>query len=148
MYVAKEESGGGAHISVSVGNRFPVTDVSYGKWVLAYASEAERERLLADGLRQVTPFTNTDVKAYREQLREIVEAGVLVSSEEYVRGICAISAPILTSDGLLGVLATLGISATESGDQITKTSAVIRELASKYSETPAPIDLRRNTIPQ
>ena len=37
MYVATEDGGNPMHINVSVGNRFPITDVSYGKWVLAFA---------------------------------------------------------------------------------------------------------------
>jgi IclR family KDG regulon transcriptional repressor len=136
MYVAKQESLSRARVNISVGNRFPITEVSYGKWLLAYTDDAEREKILAPGLRQVTPATLTDVSVYRDQLTEIRDEGVLISNEEYVPGVCAISAPILKSpDDLLGVMAVLGLASTHTKDATNEIAAVVKEIAVRCSQT-------------
>lgn len=122
MYLAKHEPTSRTRVNISIGNRFPITDVSFGKWLLAYTSAEERETILADGLRQVTPNTMTDVNIYRAQLEEIREVGVLVSKEEYVLGVTAISCPIFdVHNKFLGVLAVLGMASAieENLDSVT-----------------------------
>jgi IclR family transcriptional regulator, KDG regulon repressor len=136
MYVAKQESLSRARVNISVGNRFPITEVSYGKWLLAYIDPPEREKILASGLRQVTPATLTDVSAYRDQLSEIRDAGVLISFEEYVPGVCAISAPILKNpDDLLGVMAVLGTASSQTKDATEEIAAIVKEIAARCSQT-------------
>lgn len=110
MYVAKRDAPDSYGVTVSIGNQFPITDVSYGQWLLAYLPETEREKILANGLRRVTDATTTDRQTYLEQVERIRHEGVLVSRGEYVPGIVATSAPILTAQHeLLGVLATLDV---------------------------------------
>lgn len=136
MYVAKQESPSRARVNISVGNRFPITEVSYGKWLLVYLDSTEREKILADGLRQVTPATLTDVAAYRDQLSQIRADGVLVSFEEYVPGVCAISAPILKSqDELLGVMAVLGLASSQTKDDIAEIAGIVKAIATRCSQT-------------
>ncbi|WAL65863.1 IclR family transcriptional regulator [Amycolatopsis cynarae] len=132
MYVAKEDSGNPMHINVSVGNRFPVTDVSYGKWVLAFADEAERRRLLANGLRQVTPRTRTEPDEYLAEVARLPERGVLVSRGEYLPGVLAVSCPVLDSGGgLLGVLVALGLSDAVDEDELDTLRSVMREMGTR-----------------
>jgi IclR family KDG regulon transcriptional repressor len=130
MYIAKHEDPSRPHVTVSVGNRFPITDTSYGKWLLAYAPTDVRDRLLARGLRRVTPNTLVDTAKYRAQLSQIRADGVLVSREEYVRGVTAVSCPVFDADdeflGVLAVLAAIPASDTESMRPIV---AVMRHLA-------------------
>jgi IclR family KDG regulon transcriptional repressor len=136
MYVAKQESLSRARVNISVGNRFPITEVSYGKWLLAYASPDEREKVLAAGLRQVTPATLTDVSAYRDQLNQIRDEGVLISVEEYVPGVCAVSAPILKSPtDLLGVMAVLGLASSQTNYATEEIAAIVKEIAAQCSQT-------------
>jgi IclR family KDG regulon transcriptional repressor len=130
MYVAKEESGQAAHVNVSIGNRFPITEVSYGKWVLAFAGAAEREELLASGLRQVTPQTISDVEDYLKQVDALAAEGVLVSRAEYIRGVVAVSCPVLdTKGGLVGVLAVLGLTEALPDEDLESVCAVMRDIA-------------------
>jgi IclR family KDG regulon transcriptional repressor len=141
IYVAKEQSAAAAHVSVSVGNRFPITQVSYGKWVLAFADEPERERLLAGGLRQVTPHTVTDVEAYRAEVASLRPGDVLVSHNEYVNGVHAVSCPVLDTRGRLdGVLAVLGLSESLEPDEAERVRDVMREIAARcHSEDTAQV---------
>lgn len=140
MYVAKESSRAATHVDVSVGHRYPITGASYGKWVVAFAEPAERAELLADGLPKVTVHTETDVDAYLRDVDGLVERGVLVSREEYVAGIVAVSCPVRAAGGeLLGVLVVLGLSAVLDEPAIaaiTETMAGIGEQA-RFDRVPA-----------
>lgn len=134
MYVAKHESDSRARVTISVGNRFPITDTSYGKWLLAYASQEVRDAALAGGLRNITPNTVTDPKAYLAQLDEIRDEAVLVSREEYVPGICAVSCPVLDYGGdLLGVIAVLGFASACDDGRLASVAAVVRGIGRRCS---------------
>jgi IclR family KDG regulon transcriptional repressor len=137
MYVAKEQ-GAGALVAVSVGNRFPITSVSYGKWVLAFADDDERDRLLAGGLPQVTPYTATDVAAYRAEVDALAPGDVVVSRNEYVNGVYAASCPVLDSRGHLeGVLAVLGLSESLGEAEAENVQDVMAEIAARCHSEPA-----------
>ncbi|MQA84475.1 MAG: helix-turn-helix domain-containing protein [Streptosporangiales bacterium] len=141
MYVAKQESDSRARVTVSVGNRFPITGVSYGKWLLAYASAEEREAVLAEGLRQHTEATVTDLDDYRAQLKAIRDAGVLISREEYVPGICAVSCPVLDHEGrFLGVIAVLGFASACDDDMLASVVETMREIGQRYSQGGGDVD--------
>jgi IclR family transcriptional regulator, KDG regulon repressor len=132
MYVAKQESSARHRVSVSVGNRFPITEVSYGKWIVAHSSAEERRTLLEGGLRQVTPATTTDVDVYLKQVEQLHRDGVLVSNSEYIRGITAVSSPAFDAHGrLLGVLAVLGMTPMLDPQAVAEIATVMRELGDR-----------------
>lgn len=143
MYIAKEERIAGTHVTVSVGNRFPITDVSYGKWVIGYSSEEESEKLLAPGLRQVTPHTVTDIDDYRKSVAKACSDGVLLSRDEYVPGVTAISCPVFDRGRLLGVLAVLGLTSGLSSDDIARISTYMRDLGESASGAGLPTPAAR-----
>lgn len=131
MYVAKEQ-GRQAHVTVSVGNRIPITHVSYGKWVLAFADETERDRLLAGGLPQVTPYTVVDVAAYRAEIDALGPGDVVVSRNDYVNGVHAVSCPVLDPRGRLeGVLTVLGLSESLPPTEAERVRDVVRDIAAR-----------------
>jgi IclR family transcriptional regulator, KDG regulon repressor len=138
MYVAKEQ-GPSAHVTVSVGNRFPILSVSYGKWVLAFTDEAEREQLLAGGLPQVTRHTVTDAAAYRAQVAALGPGDVVVSRNEYVNGVHAVSCPVLDSRSRLeGVLVVLGLSEALGPAEAGHVHDVMRDIAARCHSEPEP----------
>ena len=102
-------SGTRAIVSVSwVGRRTPLHCTSNGKVLLAYLSEAERERLLAGPLERATPSTIVDKEVLAAQLREIVVRGYAQTMEELEEGLNAVAAPIRQADG--HVIAALSVS--------------------------------------
>jgi DNA-binding IclR family transcriptional regulator len=132
MYLAKHEATSRLRVNISIGNRFPITEVSYGKWLLAFASADVRDALLTDRLRQVTPYTVIDRDRYLTQLDEIRTAGVLVSREEYVLGITAVSCPVFDAHGrFLGVLAVLALMSAADPSTLGTVVATIREISHK-----------------
>lgn len=111
MYVAKLDGVAMGNVNVSVGNRFPLFEVSYGKWVMAFSSEVERRELFPDKLPAVTPDTNTDLTAYRREIQKLGPHSIIESRGEYVLGVYAISFPVVDARGELdGVVVALGFS--------------------------------------
>jgi len=96
-------------VSVSwVGQRTPLHCTSNGKVLLAYATDAERDRLLRAPLPRLTPRTITDVKKLRAQLSEIRARGFSQTMEELEEGLNAVAAPVKGMGGDL--VAALSVS--------------------------------------
>jgi IclR family KDG regulon transcriptional repressor len=132
MYVAKHDGPGTGGVTVSVGNRFPITSVSYGKWVMAFAHDEERERLLAGGLPQITPATTTDKAQYLRQVDALRVGEILESRSEYIRGIYAVSCALVDQrHELAGVVVVLGILDELDEDRRQAVCAVMRDIAAQ-----------------
>jgi IclR family transcriptional regulator, KDG regulon repressor len=130
MYVAKEESHRSTAVNVSIGNRFPVTEVSYGKWVLAYADQAERDRLVSGGLRRITSATVVDPDQYLLDADTARKEGILTSESEYIPGVTAVSCPVVDAQStLIGVITVLGFTEVLQGDALEDVRAAIRAVA-------------------
>ena len=96
-------------VSVSwVGRRTPLHCTSNGKVLLAYLTDSERERLLAEPLERSTPSTVTDPAKLMAQLREIRTRGYGQTREELEEGLNAVAAPVWRADG--EVVAALSVS--------------------------------------
>ena len=96
-------------VSVSwVGQRTPLHCTSNGKVLLAYATDAERDRLLGAPLTRLTPRTITDVRKWRAQLSEIRARGYAQTMEELEEGLNAVAAPVRGMGGDL--VAALSVS--------------------------------------
>ncbi|MHA6616352.1 IclR family transcriptional regulator [Pseudonocardia sp. DLS-67] len=135
MYVAKQEAPGG--VVVSVGNRFPVTSVSYGKWVMAFAADAERERLLAGGLPRITAATTTERARYLEQVDALRVGEVLESRGEYVEGVYAVSCAVVDErHELAGVLVVLGRLDALDRERRQAVCETVREIAARCTAHP------------
>lgn len=97
-------------VSVSwVGQRTPLHCTSNGKVLLAFSSDAERDRLLRAPLTRLTPRTVTDVRKLRAQLSEIRARGYAQTLEELEEGLNAVAAPVRGMGGdLVGALSVSG----------------------------------------
>jgi DNA-binding IclR family transcriptional regulator len=95
--------------TATVGSAAPLHAGSAGKVLLAFMSEAERERLLRTlHLFSITPQTITDVSALRRELELIRKQGWAFSASEGVEGVNAISAPIRAPHGLTLAVSIVG----------------------------------------
>jgi DNA-binding IclR family transcriptional regulator len=96
-------------VSVSwVGRRTPLHCTSNGKVLLAFTTDAERDRLLRSPLTKLTPRTLTDVRKLRAQLEEIRLRGYAQTLEELEEGLNAVAAPVRGMNGEL--MAALSVS--------------------------------------
>ena len=91
-----------------LGGRYPVHCTASGKAIVAFASDALRERLLALPLDRVTPHTITDREKLAAQLEEIRRLGIARTHEELEVGLDAIAAPVFGAAG--DVVAALDVS--------------------------------------
>lgn len=134
MFVAKEGPKNGINLDISIGNKFPITEVSYGKWLLAYMSNEEREEFLSNGLKKITKYSITDPQLYLDQLDAISKSKVLVSIDEYKIGITAISSPIMDhSNNVLGVVALIGLTASLTNGEIENISTILKGVTEQCS---------------
>jgi IclR family KDG regulon transcriptional repressor len=132
MYLAKDEANTDTHVSISVGNRFPLTKVSWGMWVVAFAEAADRSAILADGLPKVSETNITDPAEYLRQADELRDTRVLTTSGDYMPGIWAASAPVLSDEmRLVGILAVIGLADVVTDAQRSSYAEIVRELGSK-----------------
>jgi DNA-binding IclR family transcriptional regulator len=96
-------------VSVSwVGQRTPLHCTSNGKVLLAYATDAEWERMLASPLTRLTSRTITDLRKLRAQLAEVRARGYAQTLEELEEGLNAVAAPVRGMSG--DVVAALSVS--------------------------------------
>jgi len=91
-----------------VGRRTPLHCTSNGKILLAYGSQAERDRVLERRLDRFAPNTIVDAGVLRSQLDEIRRRGYAQTIEELEEGLNAVAAPVRRADGQ--VTAALSVS--------------------------------------
>lgn len=98
---------------VQVGAALPITAGSAGKVFMAWASDADRDRLIRMA-RKLTPETPTGNRL-REELREIRNRGWAESSGEREPGVASVSAPVLGRLDLLDAVVSVSGPAIRIG---------------------------------
>jgi len=98
--------------------RDPLHVSSTGKAILAHLPESRVEEIIESrGLPRYTENTITDADALFDELAETRERGYGINDEEEIRGVRAVGAPILDSDGdILGSISVSGPSSRIKGE--------------------------------
>jgi IclR family acetate operon transcriptional repressor len=94
VYLEKVESPHAFQMRSRVGERMPLYSTGVGKAILAYATAAELEAVLADGLTRRTPNTITDPVELRHELERIRLRGYSTDMEENEDGVRCVGAPV------------------------------------------------------
>lgn len=129
MYIAKVEGTADTHVSISVGNRFPLGKVSWGMWVVAFADARDRRAILARGLPKVSETNITDPEDYLREADRIRDTRILTTSGDYMPGIWAASAPVLSHrQSLVGILAVIGVAELVTKEEREKHADIVRTL--------------------
>ncbi|HEY4165690.1 MAG TPA: IclR family transcriptional regulator [Reyranella sp.] len=96
-------------IKVAPGSEMPLHSTAAGKVLLAAQSDAEARKLLGTAkLAAITPHTVTDPAAVVAGLARVRKQGFATVSEENIRGVLSVGAPIRDRDGK--VLAALSVA--------------------------------------
>lgn len=96
-------------IKVAPGSEMPLHSTAAGKVLLAAQSDPEARKLLGAGrLAAITPHTVTDPAAVVTGLAKVRKQGFATVSEENIRGVLSVGAPIRDRDGK--VLAALSVA--------------------------------------
>lgn len=88
------------------GSRLPMHATGVGKVLLAHASPAVLEDVLAN-LSRVTPYTVTDPGRLHSQLARVRSEGFATTVEEMTLGACSVAVPVRGRDG--EVVAAVGV---------------------------------------
>jgi len=100
MYVAKEEPSLPVRVTVSVGQRFPLTSASFGKCYLAFMDERITDEIIQkDGFKPFTSKTITNIEEFKQELHHVRVKGYAESFEEHTSGVCGVAAPIFNMHG-------------------------------------------------
>lgn len=130
--------GGTAAIEIGVrpGSELPFHSSAQGKVLLAFASPALRERVLARALPASTPQTITDRKAIEAELARVAKEGFATAPEQAMLGINAVAAPIFDEkDSCAGALALVGSIQFLPAKIDAKSVAALKAAAAQISRT-------------
>jgi DNA-binding IclR family transcriptional regulator len=128
--IDKVEGASQIRVASSIGRRFHLHSTPTGKAILAYASEAEVDAILArTGLPAVTPFTITSGEVFHGELKRVRAQGYAVDNEENTVGIRGVAAPIFDHAGqMVGAISTGGVG-VQLDDRMLSVIAAVRECA-------------------
>ncbi len=87
-------SGGGR-----MGGRYLLHADGAGKVLAAYADDALRARLIAEGLEKLTPNTHADRKGFLAEMARVRRQGFALDNEEYIKGVICFGAPVFDYAG-------------------------------------------------
>jgi IclR family transcriptional regulator, acetate operon repressor len=105
MLLEVEESTAELHVSLAAGMTNPATATSSGKAILAYLPEKHRNEILrVEGLNKHAKKSITNPGLYRSDLEATRKRGYAIDHEEFKEGITGVSAPVFSSQGVIGAI--------------------------------------------
>jgi IclR family KDG regulon transcriptional repressor len=93
-------------VNFEIGDRAPLHCTSIGKVFLAYQDNAFIDKIIQNGLTQMTSHTITDESELRREILKIRERGYATDNEELSLGLRCIAVPVFSNRGF----ARMGIS--------------------------------------
>jgi IclR family KDG regulon transcriptional repressor len=134
--IDKVDPVGRLHVSAAIGQQIPFSAGSFGKVFLAWQSEAEVDRLLADrGLTAFTPASIVDPVAYKTELVKVRGQGYAIDDqEEYLLGVKAISVPLRDFQEVVAALTIAGFTSRSSHQPSQATISAVTEAAVEISQ--------------
>jgi DNA-binding IclR family transcriptional regulator len=122
-------------VCTPVGSMFPAHCTAAGKAILAYMADDEIQELVRrHGLRQMTPFTITQMSVLKENLRMIRQRGYAVDHQELERGLSGVAAPVLSAHER--VIASVGIAGPTlrfRGKELAQKVALVTEIGARLA---------------
>jgi len=101
IYLQMFECSNYVNVRTHVGKKYPAHCSSTGQVILAYQSEADIDRVIAQGLPLYSPksATITDPLQFKERLALIKKQGYSFNKDEMNVGVSAIAAPVTSPSG-------------------------------------------------
>ncbi|POX38606.1 IclR family transcriptional regulator [Streptomyces sp. Ru73] len=113
VYVERLTGHGAVRVLTRVGGRFALPATGVGLVLLAHAPGEVQERVLAEPLRQWTPYTVTDPGELRKMLAEVRRTGTAVSDRQVTDDAFSVACPVRGVGG--EVLAALSVVVRSDG---------------------------------
>ncbi|HEX5499961.1 MAG TPA: IclR family transcriptional regulator [Thermomicrobiales bacterium] len=132
IYAAKEEGLHPVQVMSNVGARCPAHCVATGKAILAFAPQADRDRVIAAGLTRHTPLTHATEEAFNGELERIQARGCAVNQGEWRLEVRGVAAPIFDAAGrAIAAMGVCGPAERMSADAIAAMVPVVTEVAAR-----------------
>ncbi|WP_232796722.1 IclR family transcriptional regulator [Kyrpidia spormannii] len=123
-YVVKEDSISNVHVTVSLGQQFPIDRGSFGKCFCAYMDDKELRDVAAERYGEV----------FISELDQIRRQGYALSYQEQVKGINGVAAPVFDSSGrVLLAIACIGIADQFPTDKMNECGERLKEIAMRVT---------------
>lgn len=122
------------------GKHGPLHCTSLGKVLVAFASEAVRERLVERlPLQQYGPNSITNRTKFREEVEAVRSRGYAIADEEHEAGIRAISVPVLGRHDAVAALSTAAPAYRMSVEQLTDHLPTLLQAAKSLAAVMPPV---------
>jgi DNA-binding IclR family transcriptional regulator len=132
--VDKVRGNEGMQLDWRIGSRGPLYCGGAAKAILAYMSEADQERVLAEPMPAFTPTTFTDPEALRAELVRVRQRGYSIDNQEIVMGVFCVSVPILDRLGRpAGAISVTGPTPKAPGPEVMPIVEMLNEACGAVS---------------
>lgn len=122
-------------LSIEVGQATPLSSGAHGRCFLAYDGEAEWRRVLAAGVRPMTPSTITDPTLFIETLRTVRRQGYAISHGEFHIGMSAVDVPVFGGSGRVElVISCMYVTSQMDESNLDEVVRLLRDASRKLSE--------------
>jgi len=109
LVIGSVDYGSGIQITSVPGSIAPATASAQGRIMLAYASPAQRQRILSQPYPRYTAHTLCDRPGIEARVADILERFYDYAAEEVMMGVNALAAPVFDADDkLIGTVGVLG----------------------------------------
>ncbi len=108
VVVDVQESQSPLRLTLPVGTPWPLHAGASNRVLLAFLPPPQREEILRQPLRRITPRTITDPARLRRELDRVRRRGFAYSVGELTPGVAAVAVPVLAQGRLLGGLTVAG----------------------------------------
>jgi IclR family transcriptional regulator, KDG regulon repressor len=122
-------------LSIPVGQPTYLSAGAHGRCFLAFDDEDEWRRLVAQGLRRLTPDTILDPDEFFAALHTVRRAGYAVSHGEFHAGTSAVDAPVFGPSGRVELaISCMYVTSQIERDRVDQIGRLLRVTARKLSD--------------
>jgi DNA-binding IclR family transcriptional regulator len=134
VYLEVIESPRRVKLAAATGQRLPAYFTASGKALLAFTSEEQVRKILAENIAEHNGEPGLTVSRALKDLVKVVERGYAISEQEYEEQINAVSAPIFdVNRHAVASIAIVGPSFRLSSERLPELGESIRKIADKIS---------------
>jgi DNA-binding IclR family transcriptional regulator len=135
ILIDKVDSAYGIKVSSEIGLRMPVLAGPGIKAMLTQLPEDEIDEILArTELKKYTPYTTTDKAAYKKEILEAREQGIVLDQEEYIEGMVSFAIPVkIGGKGLQAAIWAVGLTRQVPEASIPEVASLLKGMAAEIN---------------
>ncbi len=110
LYIARVHTRSIMRVGISVGTRFPATNTSMGRVLLAYQAPGVLEQLLEGGMPSPTGHGIGTAAELRAELERVRAQGYAIVDQELEIGLRSVAVPVFSPDGSIAAAMNVSMS--------------------------------------